>query len=38
VKLIWAGTHAENRAARRTFERTGAELVGDAYAEYEWNL
>lgn len=38
VKLIWAGTEADNIAARRTFERTGAELEGDSYAEYEWNL
>ena len=36
VKMIWAGTGAENLAARRTFERTGAELEGDSYVEYEW--
>ena len=38
VKTIWAGTDAENQAARRTFERTGAELEGDSYVEYEWVL
>ena len=38
VKVIWAGTDAENRAARRTFESTGAELGGDSYVEYEWGL
>ena len=38
VKLVWAGTDAENRPARRTFERTGGELEGDRYVEYEWEI
>lgn len=38
VRLIWAGTDAGNRAARRTFERTGAECEGDRYIEYEWEI
>jgi ribosomal protein S18 acetylase RimI-like enzyme len=38
VHLIWAGTEATNRAARRTFEASDAELEGDAYVEYEWDL
>jgi ribosomal protein S18 acetylase RimI-like enzyme len=38
VKLVWAGTDCENVAARRTFERTGAEAEGDQYVEYEWDL
>jgi ribosomal protein S18 acetylase RimI-like enzyme len=38
VKLVWAGTEVENAAARRAFERTGAELEGDQYAEYEWDI
>ena len=38
VKTIWAGTDVENRAARHTFERTGAALQGDSYVEYEWEL
>lgn len=38
VKLIWAGTDVRNAAARRTFEVTGAELEGQSYAEYEWDL
>lgn len=38
VRMIWAGTDIENRAARRTFESTGGDLEGDSYAEYEWDL
>ena len=38
VRTIWAGTDVENQAARRTFERTGAEIEGDSYVEYEWVL
>ena len=38
VTMIWAGTDAQNTAARRTFERTGAEVEGDSYVEYEWEL
>ena len=38
VKLIWAGTDSRNAAARRAFEVTGAELEGDSYVEYEWDL
>ena len=38
VKLVWAGTDHGNQAARRTFERTGAEAEGDRYVEYEWEL
>ena len=38
VRLIWAGTDTGNTAARRTFEATGAELEGESYAEYEWDL
>jgi GNAT superfamily N-acetyltransferase len=38
VRLIWAGTDISNMAARRTFEVTGAELIGESYAEYEWDL
>jgi ribosomal protein S18 acetylase RimI-like enzyme len=38
VKLIWAGTEAENTAARAAFEATDAELEGESYVEYEWDL
>ncbi len=38
VTTIWAGTDVSNQAARRTFERTGADLEGESYAEYEWDL
>tara|TARA_R110002073_G_scaffold27872_2_gene89162 strand:+ start:4228 stop:4677 length:450 start_codon:yes stop_codon:yes gene_type:complete len=38
VKLIWAGTESTNFAARETFESTAAELEGDSYVEYEWDL
>lgn len=38
VRRIWAGTDVTNMAARRTFEATGAELEGESYAEYEWEL
>lgn len=38
VRRVWAGTEVGNTAARRTFEATGAELEGDGYAEYEWDL
>jgi len=38
VKRIWAGTETENAPARRTFETTDAELEGESYAEYEWEL
>lgn len=38
VKLVWAGTDCDNAAARRTFERTGAEAEGDQFVEYEWEL
>lgn len=38
VKLVWAGTDAENEAARRTFEGTGAEAEGGRYVEYEWEI
>ncbi len=38
IRLVWAGTEADNTAARRTFERTGAEIEGDRYVEYEWDL
>ena len=38
VDLIWAGTESANRAARRTFESTGAELESESYAEYAWEL
>lgn len=38
VDLIWAGTEATNSAARILFDKTGASLQGESYAEYEWNL
>ncbi len=38
VKTIWAGTDADNAPARATFERTGADLEGDRYVEYEWEV
>ena len=38
VDLIWAGTEADNHAARATFEATGGELDSDSYTEYEWEL
>lgn len=38
VRRIWAGTDRGNVSARRTFESTGAELEGDGYVEYEWDL
>lgn len=38
VDLIWAGTDASNKAARTLFDRTGAVLDGESYAEYEWDL
>jgi ribosomal protein S18 acetylase RimI-like enzyme len=38
VRLIWAGTERDNLAARRTFEATDAELEGERYVEYEWDL
>lgn len=38
VDFIWAGTERKNLAARKTFEATGANLEGDAYVEYEWDL
>ena len=38
VRLIWAGTDVANNAARRTFESTEAELEGESYVEYEWDL
>ena len=38
VRRIWAGTEDGNHAARRTFEKTEAELEGDRYVEYEWDL
>jgi len=38
VDLVWAGTETSNRAARQTFESTGARLEGESYAEYEWDL
>lgn len=34
VSLIWAGTSADNRAARSTFEAAGARNVGESYVEY----
>ena len=38
VRLIWAGTDAENWPARHAFESTGGELAGESYVEYEWDL
>lgn len=38
VRRIWAGTDLNNIPARRMFEATGADLEGETYAEYEWNL
>ena len=38
VKLIWAGTEATNTPARLAFEATEAELEGESYVEYEWDL
>ncbi len=38
VHTIWAGTDRENEAARRLFRKTGAELAGSSYVEYEWKL
>lgn len=38
VDMLWAGTERDNSAARITFERTGARLVGEQYVEYEWDL
>lgn len=38
VRLVWAGTHVENSPARRLFERSGASLESEAYAEYEWKI
>lgn len=38
VLRIWAGTDTANHAARRTFELTEAELEGDQYLEYVWDL
>ena len=38
VRRIWAGTDLNNVPARKTFEATGAELEGEIYAEYEWDL
>jgi len=38
IRLVWAGTDAKNLSARRTFESTDAELEGDRYVEYEWDL
>jgi len=38
VRRIWAGTERHNVAARRAFEATGAELEGESYVEYEWEL
>jgi ribosomal protein S18 acetylase RimI-like enzyme len=38
VRTMWPGTGRDNVAARRTFESAQAELEGDAYVEYEWDL
>lgn len=38
VKKVWAGTDVSNVAARSTFEHTGAEVEGDSYVEYEWQV
>ena len=38
VHTVWAGTERDNRAARRLFARTGADVVGDRYVEVEWEL
>lgn len=38
VDLIWAGTDADNRAARSTFASTGAVPESDRYTEYEWTI
>lgn len=38
VGLIWAGTEANNIPACRIFETIGAELEGESYVEYEWDL
>lgn len=38
VDLVWAGTEANNYAARATFESMGALLDSDSYTEYEWEL
>jgi GNAT superfamily N-acetyltransferase len=38
VKLVWSGTEATNKSARLAFESTDAELEGDSYVEYEWDL
>ena len=38
VKLVWAGTDMENKAARQTFATTGGKVEGDSYVEYEWDI
>ncbi|AHE51015.1 hypothetical protein AH4AK4_3594 [Aeromonas hydrophila 4AK4] len=38
VKLVWAGTDMENKAARQTFVTTGGKVEGDSYVEYEWDM
>jgi aminoglycoside 6'-N-acetyltransferase I len=38
VRRIWAGTDLNNIPARRTFEATGADLEGETYIEYVWDL
>ena len=35
---IWVGTALENEPAHRTFERTGAQKVGETYIEYIYPL
>jgi ribosomal protein S18 acetylase RimI-like enzyme len=38
VESVWAGTDTANTPARKSFEHSGASLVGDSYVEYEWRL
>ena len=38
VRVVWAGTGADNAAARALFEACGARRIGETYTEYEWRL
>lgn len=38
VRTIWAGTDRFNMAARNLFEKCGAVLERETYAEYAWSL
>lgn len=38
VTRVWVGTALDNRAARRTFEATGARRVSETYVEYVYDL